>query len=181
MPHQAGLSAFLALTPQVSYSDLAFLDDKIRWIKVSGSFVAEGGERYLAIGNFNNDSNTDTISVPNGGSLVNQPEGYWDEAGYFIDDVSVIPDSIYLGTNDFEEGKVKLNLYPNPASTSISISHNGIHKAISISFYTAAGQLIKSESWRKEIGVADLPNGLYLIKAEFENGAIGTKRLLIQR
>ncbi|MGB1319238.1 MAG: hypothetical protein ACPG5W_13560, partial [Flavobacteriales bacterium] len=115
MPHQAGLSAFLALTPQVSYSDLAFLDDKIRWIKVSGSFVAEGGERYLAIGNFNNDSNTDTISVPNGGSLVNQPEGYWDEAGYFIDDVSVIPDSIYLGTNDFEEGKVKLNLYPNPA------------------------------------------------------------------
>jgi gliding motility-associated-like protein len=44
--------------PQVS-QQLPLVIDTINWIKVSGSFIAKGGEQYLTIGNF---QNTDTLT-----------------------------------------------------------------------------------------------------------------------
>jgi len=44
--------------PQVS-QQLPLVMDTVNWIKVSGSFIAKGGEQYLTIGNF---QNTDTLS-----------------------------------------------------------------------------------------------------------------------
>ena len=44
--------------PQVS-QQLPQLMDTINWIKVSGSFIAKGGEQYLTIGNF---QHTDTLT-----------------------------------------------------------------------------------------------------------------------
>ncbi len=44
--------------PQVS-QQLPLVMDTISWIKVSGSFIAQGGEQYLTIGNF---QHTDTLT-----------------------------------------------------------------------------------------------------------------------
>jgi gliding motility-associated-like protein len=44
--------------PQIS-QQLPQIIDTINWIKVSGSFIAKGGEQYLTIGNF---QNTDTLT-----------------------------------------------------------------------------------------------------------------------
>jgi len=44
--------------PQIS-QQLPLLRDTLNWIKVSGSFIANGGEQYLTIGNF---QNTDTLT-----------------------------------------------------------------------------------------------------------------------
>jgi len=63
------LEMFLSLTPQISYEGAEFLTDKEGWMKISGSFVAVGGERYLTIGNFDDDENTDSLFVEGGGVL----------------------------------------------------------------------------------------------------------------
>jgi hypothetical protein len=55
--------------------------DTINWIRISGSFLATGGEKYIAIGNFEQDSSTHIQSV----RPLSQDEAY-----YFVDDVSVV-------------------------------------------------------------------------------------------
>lgn len=67
------------VTPQVTWDSVLFLDDTSSWTRISDIYSAAGGERYIAIGNFYGDSETDTLG---------QLGGYiW--AYYYIDDVSV--------------------------------------------------------------------------------------------
>lgn len=51
-------------------------------MQVSGTYVASGGEKYITIGNFNNDANTDTVKTDT--SLSSGNICY-----YYIDDVTV--------------------------------------------------------------------------------------------
>ncbi len=55
------LPANIIALPQVKQS-LPIIKDTVNWIKVSGSFIANGDEKWLTIGNF---QNTDTISALN--------------------------------------------------------------------------------------------------------------------
>lgn len=75
-PNQA-----LIVIPQIS-NDIILnpLTDKTGWTKVSGSFIANGIENYITIGNFLNDANTDTTLL-----MV----GVLTASYYYIDDVSV--------------------------------------------------------------------------------------------
>lgn len=57
------------------------ISDSLNWIEISGIYQANGGEQYVTIGNFNSDSNTDTLNDGN----FNYSGAY-----YYIDDVSVI-------------------------------------------------------------------------------------------
>ncbi len=63
------------------------LNDKTNWTLVSGSIVATGGERYMTIGNFASNAQSDAYWVPGG---IPNPN-YWNYSYYFIDDVSVMP------------------------------------------------------------------------------------------
>ena len=65
-------------TPQVLYTTV--IDDTLNWIKVQGSFIADGTERYITLGNFFDTAHTLHIQV--GG-------GY--QGLYLFDDISVIP------------------------------------------------------------------------------------------
>ena len=58
------------------------MSDTLNWKLIQGIYVANGGESFITIGNFNNDLTTDTITS-NSTSL-------YDGAYYYIDDVSVI-------------------------------------------------------------------------------------------
>lgn len=70
-------------TPQVVNSIDNIIDDTKEWTEISGEFVAEGGERFLTIGNFYafNKSNITT----SGGTNTPLPGAY-----YYIDDVEVV-------------------------------------------------------------------------------------------
>ncbi len=104
-------------TPQVY--DTSVVYDTLNWIKVQGTFVANGTEHFITIGNFFDSAHTSAIPVP-----VN-PSYAWGVGGadpnymayYLVDDVSVIPinaaanagpagatsatgDSVFIGTTD---------------------------------------------------------------------------------
>lgn len=69
----------LSYIPQIAFDTNELLTDKIGWMRISGTYLAAGGERYVTIGNFYADNQTDTI-----GQL-----GVAIAAYYYIDDVAV--------------------------------------------------------------------------------------------
>jgi gliding motility-associated-like protein len=76
---------FLTYLPQINYLGNV-ISDTLNWVLISGNFVSRGGEKFITIGNFNNDLGINTQFVNPGG--VAGPEAY-----YYIDDV-------YVGTCD---------------------------------------------------------------------------------
>jgi OOP family OmpA-OmpF porin len=66
----SSIDSLLNCEPQVRYEG-DFISDKEVWTLISGSFVAQGGERFMTIGNFDGHSGTNTLFVngpppPNG-------------------------------------------------------------------------------------------------------------------
>lgn len=74
------ISTALPYIPQIIAGAGSFVKDTAAWTKISGVFTASGGERFITIGNFNNDGSTDTLQ------LSTLPAFSY----YFIDDISVI-------------------------------------------------------------------------------------------
>jgi gliding motility-associated-like protein len=72
----------LPFIPQIEHSSANMLADKQNWISISGQYVAIGGERFITIGNFYDDANTEVDSL----TPAPTDGGY-----YYIDDVYVGP------------------------------------------------------------------------------------------
>ena len=74
----------LPYTPQVESPSGIYLSDTLNWMEISGTFIAQGGERYITLGNFH--SVTDTLRITNAFYVGNQSLVSY----YFLDDISVI-------------------------------------------------------------------------------------------
>lgn len=72
----------LSYIPQIENKEI--ITNKSDWTKISGTYIANGNEIFMTIGNFRTDSLTDTVYV-GGGNFT------WDNAYYYIDDVTVEP------------------------------------------------------------------------------------------
>ncbi len=66
--------------PQV-FTD-SIITDTTNWTKIQGSFVATGTEKFITIGNFSDNAHTSILACNSHGHAL--------QAGYLIDDVSVI-------------------------------------------------------------------------------------------
>jgi hypothetical protein len=73
----------IPVIPQVINSSSNIIADKDNWVKISGSFIAQGGERFVTIGNFSDSSVVTSMNIPTPGA------GVMTDSYYFIDDVSV--------------------------------------------------------------------------------------------
>lgn len=80
-PYQ-DINTQLDFIPQVE-SNGGYITDTKNWVLISGCFQAEGGEKFLTIGNFHPDS--ETPFTPS----CNQNLDYFDHAYYYVDDVGV--------------------------------------------------------------------------------------------
>lgn len=73
----------LPYLPQVINPSTNPLTDTSAWTRIAGQFIASGGERYVTIGNFNDNPTSDTVFI--------QPRNpSYKLSYYYIDDVSVI-------------------------------------------------------------------------------------------
>ena len=66
--------------PQVV--ETSIINDTLNWVKVEGTFIADGTERFITIGNYSEDTQTASIIV--------NPNGLDPLGVYLIDDVSVV-------------------------------------------------------------------------------------------
>ncbi|HYG51306.1 MAG TPA: T9SS type A sorting domain-containing protein, partial [Flavobacteriales bacterium] len=155
-PITSGNVYYLNYTAQIKSPPGVFITDTLNWTLVSGVYTALGGERYITIGNFKDDNNTDTIDV--------DPQSTAKQSYYYIDDVSITQ---ITGVDETENNFV-FNIYPNPASNKVTIENN---KHIgSIFLYDMLGNVIKETSLndiRTEIDVSNLTGGVYFLKSGF--------------
>lgn len=93
-------------SPQVKYTDSLFLNIRKKWMNISGSFIANGNEKFIAIGNFDSDNQTDTLRIEGGMSFFE-----WGMSYYYIDNVSVVEDTSYhpIGIEEEQVERIKLN------------------------------------------------------------------------
>ncbi len=113
----------LSATPQIN--DTNIVSDTLNWTLIYGHFTAQGGERYLIIGNFYSDSLTDTVHL----------NGTDNESYYYIDDINVhccTCDSLnHEGISELTK-ETEITISPNPATTSISITATNNIKEIKL-------------------------------------------------
>lgn len=68
-------------TPQILNPFGNFMIDKVSWTEIKGIYSSMGGEKYVTIGNFYDDTNTDTLFIS---------QRFSDRSYYFLEDVSVV-------------------------------------------------------------------------------------------
>ena len=83
-----------------------------------------------------------------------------------------------LGTNDVEFANNTISLYPNPAQEVLNVSSaNSITK---IEVYDLLGKKVASNNNAKNVNVAALGKGVYVVKVVQENGSVVAKRFIKQ-
>jgi hypothetical protein len=72
-------------TPQITWSGSP-ITDSANWIKVEGSFIANGTERFITIGNYEDSSHITVLTLPDN----SYNSGFPFNTFYLVDDVSVV-------------------------------------------------------------------------------------------
>ncbi|MFM2225490.1 MAG: hypothetical protein RJA07_1692 [Bacteroidota bacterium] len=150
----------------------SILSDTSNWVIISGSFVADSAYRYIIIGNFFTNANTDsTVLYGNVISSLNRCYSY-----YYLDDICVSADSngckISDGINAINKSAERNNIFPNPASKTISFSLPMETQSITIS--DILGQKIYWDKIEPNIvnytkDISSFPNGLYFLTIKTNN------------
>ena len=76
-----------------------------------------------------------------------------------------------------EENALQINVYPNPAKDRVVIE--GI-EAAEVNVYNALGQMVKTVRGTNEIPVADLPQGVYLLRIADIEGRIFMEKVMVR-
>jgi len=149
------------------------LTDTVNWMKISGNFIAKGGENYITIGNFKNDS---ASSI----RYLGQPSPDGGEAWYYIDDVIVSADSNYadslMGVAQLIVNNEKVIVYPNPASTLLNVEvglANG--QTGTICMYSSLGEKVICEEITQHITILPINTlvpGIYYYRITDENSKL---------
>lgn len=105
-------------------------------------------------------------------------------------DISALTNSVYvdsivfdniapvLGTANFGYANNTISLYPNPAQEVLNVSSaNSITK---IEVYDLLGKKVASNKNAKNVNVAALGKGVYIVKVAQENGSVVAKRFIKQ-
>lgn len=82
-----------------------------------------------------------------------------------------------LSSSDFNQNNLAVSFYPNPANDILNIEMTNEVKSIEI--YNIQGQKVKLAN-QKQINVADLASGIYMIKIQDAANAIATEKFIKQ-
>lgn len=154
-----------SLDPQVRYTGNEFLNDRIGWTKIEGSFIADGTEQYLYIGDFDHNPLNDTLNVFDSTYHHFNPEFNWNYSYYYIDNVWVYEDST---TSVEETPAYSISIYPNPATEVLNIKYNQPIKDVTfINIYDATGKFLFSKTINDLMNIIDISNynsGFYMYR-----------------
>lgn len=149
------------------------ITDSTNWTKLSGSFFADSAYRYVMIGNFFDDTITDTM-------LNSQ---FPSHAYYYVDDVCVTTDSIYnmVWTSAYAitQQNEAVNLYITSQAIKLDSKNNPI---LSVIIFNSIGQLLfqdmKINSYEYSLPIDILKKSVHFIHINTSNSNI-TKKIMI--
>lgn len=163
-------------TPQI-VNQTGFISDTTQWTNVQGCYTAVGGEKYVIIGNFKNDPNTDTLYVGTNNPDPNYPGLAQRYSYYYIDDVTLI-DQTSVGLNEISDDNV-LEIYPNPTTGLINFNAERYTQGdYTVKILDLFGKEIISEVVNGEIDISSFDKGVYTLLLYKSKQLIVTKRVM---
>lgn len=153
----------LSLNAQIENIVGNIITDTVGWVEVIDSFIAQGGEKFMTIGNFKSDINTNWITIN-----ANAIHLY---SYYYIDDVSVTLCDRIIGIKQFKEEDLRFS--PNPTNEIIRINiPNEFQEKAVIKIYSVMGELVFIKTFRNDINIEYLSNGIYFLSIESQYGNV---------
>lgn len=159
------------------------------WIDFNNNFIFEEDE-FFYIGEGTNTTLTKSIELPQyvqPGSYrmrlrlatVGENQATWDKScdvSQFYGETEDYTVNIVekLGVNETYTSKVKL--YPNPVKANLNITH--IDKIRSLDIIDSSGIIVLRKQGGKNLNVAELKTGIYIVKIYFKNGTITTHKII---
>ena len=172
---QSGRSA-LNFVPNVIESSTI---TDLNWVKINSTFISNGTEEYLIIGNFRNDS--DTLLLQPGYSSNPCGTTFTDYAAYYyIDDVSI--EMEILGSDDFNKSNVAI--FPNPSSDFLNIQVSSDLIDGSFTIFNNLGQELyngKIQEFNTTLYLKEflIPGHYFLLIQNIENKILVKKSVII--
>lgn len=168
-----------AFTNQMPINNIAplhydtIITDTANWTFISGSFIADSAYNYIAIGNFFDDVNTDTIRLGGGALPI--------YAYYYIDDIYVAVDSSGEGVNEFNIDNY-FSVYPNPTAGAFTITTDEA-TIKNIEVINVLGEKVQGLNVFTHTGTIDLssqPDGIYFVRVNTEKEMLSRKVVVVR-
>jgi hypothetical protein len=141
-------------------NNLSIITNTATWVRFAGSFVADSAYKYIMLGNFYDDSNT---------NITQQSAGIY--AYYYLDDICVSTDSVYtynyaMSLKEIEKNTNVLSVWPNPANNYfyVKVPSSGL-----VEIYNSIGEKINFQMKDYWVDCTDWPAGLYYMRYKNES------------
>ena len=80
-----------------------------------------------------------------------------------------------MGINDFSNKQAQINIYPNPASSIVTVNAKNINQ---LTLFNVVGNLITTTN-KNQIDVSNFNDGVYFIQVQ-TNTASTTQKIIVQ-
>jgi hypothetical protein len=149
--------------------------DTMGWTYIQGSFVADQNYNWLAIGNFYDGLNTDTVQLADSAKCL---------AYLFIDQVCLSGENDFclLGDETFLERNF-VSVYPNPASEFFELQ-TVRSRLKQIRVFDIGGRAVLNKSFeasesRLRIDCSDWKGGIYFLSSQFADGQFYCTKIVV--
>jgi hypothetical protein len=162
------------LIPQINYTSI--ISDTTKWTLIKGQFVAQGGERYIIIGNFIQHNLVDTVHFPNGSN---------NDASYFyVDDIDVHRGICeeHLNISDIKKDE-SITISPNPFALQTTITFAEEQTNTTIKIISVLGKEVKILNLtgrQLTIEKGTLQTGAYFVQITDDQKHICMRKIIIQ-
>ncbi len=163
-------------SPQI-VNQTGFISDTTQWTNIQGCYTAIGGEKYIIIGNFKNDTNTDTLYVGTNNPDPNYPGLAQRYSYYYIDDVTLI-DQTTVGLNEINENNA-FEIYPNPTTGLLNFSGGSYRKGdYNVKILDLFGKEIINDVLKEELDISSFDKGVYTLLIYKNKQLVVTKKVM---
>lgn len=104
------------------------------------------------------------------------------ESSAKVDSVDIIVTTV-LGIKDTKNEEISMSIYPNPVSSLLTVTAQGLDGNFDIKMTDVLGKVVYTESVvgsSKKVDVSDFKNGVYLVTVLEKGTAVQTRRLVIK-
>lgn len=143
----------------------AFLTDSLGWQLVVATYEASGGERYLTLGNFNDDAST----------VVQQfhPSIYLPNCYFYLDDVSLIEVASGCGPLGVDEAEENMfTVFPSPTVDMLNVRTEDLGNS-SLTLLDGIGRVVLTSSFQGSatVDVSQFLAGTYTCEVTSDGGS----------
>ena len=177
--HQEYSISNMDVLPTVNGQENVNYNDKENWMMFTDTFTSRfGGERFMTIGNFKQDYESDTINLGTGDR---------DGSYYYIDDVSVFAlDSMPSGVGVSEQEAVGFDVYPNPSNGRFEVrASEPLRQEAKLIIYDTQGRALLRQQMQKgmsstTVNTEHLAKGVYTLRLLSDDGSSGWGKVVVQ-